>query len=89
MGHIMNELVQLVTMMVDEVLAEDPIDFLYLPIEEDNAKALVINQMTEYFLDLKSRCINTTDFDVAVLAVMSKLALENFVLQTQLRTKDG
>lgn len=76
-------LLEAVHELVDEILAEDPIDFGYLTIDEEHAKGLVISSMIEHFIKMEE----LENPVVSMLAACSKLALENFVLNLRLQER--
>ncbi|MEY3311625.1 MAG: hypothetical protein RL348_958 [Bacteroidota bacterium] len=70
--------------IVKDIESEDPIDWGMLSIDEYNATSLIINQMVEQY---NNNWINLPDDDKIkiLLASMSKLIIENFVLNVKLR----
>ncbi len=69
--------------LAKEVETEDPIDWGMLAIDEDQAYRLIASQVIELY--------NTTD-QVTMLASITKLIVENFVLNLKLyqqRTNNG
>ena len=81
MGH---KYYNAVTSLMEETLVEDPVDIGLLPIDEDEAKKLVILSMCEHWDRLQKNCENSDDLAITALTVMSKLAYENFVLHFQI-----
>jgi hypothetical protein len=68
--------------LVDEVLQEDPIDWGSLAVDEESSKNLIVLSMLELYEGMCKD--NATDAELALLAMATKLALENFCLHLQL-----
>jgi hypothetical protein len=65
-----------------EVESEDPIDFGMLAVDEDSMFKMIASSMLEHYesLDPENR-------DLMLLAVSTKLVVENFVLNLKLQQK--
>lgn len=81
----MNELeyAKLVSEMAKEVAKEDPIDFSYTDIDRDQIWDLMSSWIVEKYLKYKDTDQGTTIF----LATITKLVVENFVLNYKLLKK--
>ena len=76
-----------VTELMQEVEREDPIDWADLSIDESAATQVIVSSM----IDQYSRSwlvLSEHDRALAMLATMSKLVLENFVLNVRLRQRE-
>ena len=65
--------------LAKEVENGDPIDWGMLAVNEDDAYKLIATSMLEYFI-----CITGEDRELAMMATIVKLAVENFVLNLKL-----
>lgn len=72
-------IVEAVSVLVDDILAEDPIDWGLLPVDENAAKKMIVLSMVEQWENMK-RFDNP---EVLLLATAAKLALENFALHME------
>ena len=73
----------LIISLVNEILQEDPIDFSSAPgINPAEATRLVVLNMLEFYDELKS-VTSQQMVDAGIIAMLSKLSLENFVLHTE------
>lgn len=70
--------------IVKEIESEDPIDWGMLAIDEYNAMSMIINQMVEQY-NTKWTLLSHEDQIKILLASLSKLIIENFVLNVKLR----
>lgn len=70
--------------LVGEVLKEDPIDWGMLPLDEDIATELIVNQLVDRY-NTEWITFGEEDKNKILLASMAKLILENFVLNLKLR----
>ena len=70
------EYVNLVSEMAKEVAKEDPIDFAYLNIDEKQIFDLMSSHIVEKFYHYR----NTEEGQTIFLATITKLVVENFVL---------
>ncbi len=72
---------EVILSLVDEVLEEDPIDFSNLPpnVDVEEAKEIVYLNMLEHYAGIKAIPEEHLR-DVAILSILIKLALENYVL---------
>ena len=77
---------QLATLM-QEVEAEDPIDFADLPFNDEELRGLVAKHLCEMADAMES--FTPEDRNMALLAVAAKLVLENLVLHVQLLRQHG
>ena len=71
--------------LMEDTLAEDPVDLGMLPIDEENAKQLIITSMCEHWDTMVGNSSTQDELAVTALTIMSKLAYENFVLHLQLQ----
>jgi hypothetical protein len=79
----LQELTQLVTEMAREVAKEDPIDFAYLSIDEKQIFELMSSHIVEKYAQYR----NTEEGQVIFLATITKLVVENFVLNYKWQKK--
>lgn len=70
--------------IVKEIESEDPIDWGMLAIDEYNAMSMIVNQMVEQY-NTKWTLLSHEDQIKILLASLSKLIIENFVLNVKLR----
>jgi hypothetical protein len=70
--------------IVKEIESEDPIDWGMLAIDEYNAMSMIINQMVEQY-NTRWTLLSHEDQVKILLASLSKLIIENFVLNVKLR----
>jgi hypothetical protein len=68
--------------LAQEAEFKDPIDWGMLPIEESAAYRLMANSVVEQFND-----INDSDMLTVAMATITKLLVENFVLNYQLEKR--
>ena len=68
--------------LAQEAEFKDPIDWGMLPIEESAAYCLMANSVVEQFND-----INDSDMLPVAMATITKLLVENFVLNYQLEKR--
>lgn len=74
---------ELVLTLMSDIEREDPIDWGMLNIDESAAsRVIVLSMIEQYKRDWIT--LNDTDRAYAILATVSKLALENFVLNVRL-----
>jgi len=79
-----NEIANALSVLVDDVLTEDPIDWGLLSISEEEAKNTIVYSMVEHYSALRDRCGDSRDdVDLSLLAMATKLALENFALHAR------
>lgn len=78
-----NELYETISKLLDEMTAEDSIDMGQLSISEEESKNLIISSMIEHYSNLRDICNNRDDVEISLLAMATKLALENFILHSQ------
>ncbi|NDH66853.1 MAG: hypothetical protein EBY22_02890 [Gammaproteobacteria bacterium] len=81
----MNELVESLIELSKEIEAEDPIDWADLPISEDSVYSTIALSTVEAFDKIKDP--NTRSF--TMLATITKLVAENFVLNLKLQREYG
>ena len=72
---------EMILSLVDEVLEEDPVDFSNLPpnVDVDEVKQTVYLSMLEHYAGIK-QIPEEHLRDVAILSILVKLAIENYVL---------
>lgn len=70
--------------IVKEIESEDPIDWGMLAVDEYNAMSMIINQMVEQY-NTRWALLSHEDQIKILLASLSKLIIENFVLNVKLR----
>lgn len=70
------EYIQLVSEMAKEVAKGDPIDFAYLNIDENQIFDLMASHIVEKYAEYK----HTEEGQTIFLATITKLVVENFVL---------
>jgi hypothetical protein len=77
-GVVMNdaEYVTLIADMAREVNKEDPIDFAYLSIDENQ----IFDLMASHIVEKYRQYTNTEEGQIIFLATITKLVTENFVL---------
>lgn len=78
-----NELVNLIVELAKEVELEDPIDFGMLPIDEDATWHMMACNVIEMFR------VESESDKLVLLATITKLVVENFVLHAQLMNLQG
>ena len=86
-----NDLVDLVVGLAREVECEDPIDWGMLAVDEDTTYRLMASQIVEHFFegDLSQKAVTITDREMAMLSSITKLIVENFVLNLHLDHQRG
>lgn len=82
----MNTVLETSSKLLDDIIAEDPIEFQDLCIGEEESKQLILMNMTEKYFELKDK-FSEKDFDSMMVAIMSKLALETYVYYVKDLTK--
>lgn len=73
--------------LMQEIEREDPVDWADLRIDESAAARVIASSMIEQYRRDYST-LSDQDRDLAVIATMSKLVLENFVLNVRLRQRE-
>jgi hypothetical protein len=81
----MNETIEALIGLSKEIEAEDPIDWSDLPINEDTVYRTIATSTVEAFDKIKDP--NTRSF--TMLATITKLVAENFVLNLKLQGQYG
>ena len=76
-----------VLMLMSEIEREDPVDWADLRIDESAAARVIASSMIEQYRRDYS-VLSGQDRDYAIIATMSKLVLENFVLNVRLRQRE-
>ncbi len=76
-----------VLMLMSEIEREDPVDWADLRIDESAAARGIASRMIEQYRR-DYRALSGQDRDYAIIATMSKLVLENFVLNVRLRQRE-
>ena len=76
-----------VLMLMSEIEREDPVDWADLRIDELAAARVIASSMIEQYRRDYS-ALSGQDRDYAIIATMSKLVLENFVLNVRLRQRE-
>jgi len=85
-GHNMNYLEEYINQIVElakEVETEDPIDWGMLNIDEDAAYRLIALNVANHLN------VNDENSKITMLAVITKLTVENFILNLKLRGNSG
>lgn len=67
-----------------EIEAEDPIDYADLPFDEDDLRRLACCNVTELMESETYRGMNVPDRELMAAATITKLVLENMVLNARL-----
>jgi hypothetical protein len=75
---------QVCSELVDEILKEDPIDWGFLTVDEDNSKYLILCSMIQQYETIVKE-YQGKGRDAMLVAIMTKLALENFCLHLQVQ----
>lgn len=83
-----NDLVNLVADLAKEVENEDPIDWGMLPVSEDAAYATMASSIVEHFLG-ENPTESFTEREISMMASVTKLVVENFVLNLQIEHLRG
>ena len=83
-----NDLVNLVADLAKEVENEDPIDWGMLPVNEDTAYVTMASSIVEHFLG-ENPTESFTEREISMMASVTKLVVENFVLNLQLENMRG
>jgi hypothetical protein len=78
------EYVKLIAEMAREVNKEDPIDFGLLQIDDRRIWDLMASSVVERYLDYK----DTETGTIMYLSTITKLVVENFVLNLKLQSKN-
>lgn len=73
--------------LMQEVEREDPIDWADLSIDESAATQVIVSSMIDQYAR-SWLSLSEHDRALAMLATMSKLVLENFVLNVRLRQRE-
>lgn len=73
--------------LMQEVEREDPIDWADLSIDESTATQVIVSSMIDQYAR-SWLSLSEHDRALAMLATMSKLVLENFVLNVRLRQRE-
>ena len=73
--------------LMQEVEREDPIDWADLNIDESAATQVIVSSMIDQYAR-SWLSLSEHDRALAMLATMSKLVLENFVLNVRLRQRE-
>src|ERR1700712_4360290 len=74
-------------LLMQEVEAEDPIDFADLPFDDHELRSLIANHLCEMADAMQG--FSEEDRQLTLLAVAAKLVLENLVLNIQLLRRHG
>jgi hypothetical protein len=85
-GHNMNYLEEYINQVVElakEVETEDPIDWAMVNIDEDAAYRLIALNVINHLN------VNDENSKITMLAVITKLTVENFILNLKLRGNSG
>jgi len=85
-GHNMNYLEEYINQIVElakEVETEDPIDWAMVNIDEDAAYRLITLNVINHLN------VNDENSKLTMLAVITKLTVENFILNLKLRGNSG
>jgi hypothetical protein len=85
-GHNMNYLEEYINQIVElakEVETEDPIDWAMVNIDEDAAYRLIALNVINHLN------VNDENSKLTMLAVITKLTVENFILNLKLRGNSG
>jgi hypothetical protein len=72
---------EIIAMLAQEVEVNDPIDWSMLRVDEETAYKLIANQVLEQFGDKMDR--------LTILSTITKLVVENFVLNLKLIEKES
>jgi hypothetical protein len=75
------------SLLMQEVEAEDPIDFADLPFPESELRDLIANHLCEMADAMQG--FSEEDRHLTLMAVAAKLVLENLVLNVQLMRRHG
>jgi predicted Mrr-cat superfamily restriction endonuclease len=78
---------QQLELLMQEVEAEDPIDFADLPFDDHELRALIANHLCQMADAMEG--FSEEDRQLTLLAVAAKLVLENLVLNVQLLRRHG
>lgn len=78
---------QELALLMQEVEAEDPIDFADLPFDDAQLRDLIANHLCEMADAMAD--FSEEDRNLTLLAVAAKLVLENLVLNVQLLRRHG
>lgn len=73
--------------LVQEIQITDPIDYSGINVDPDSAARLIVLSVIEQF-ETQWAGLTDVDRDYAMVATVSKLVLENFILNLQLRTNE-
>lgn len=74
--------------LVQEIQVTDPIDYGSLSVDPDSAARLIVLSVIEQF-ETQWAGLEGIDKDYAMAATVSKLVLENFILNLQLRANEN
>ena len=80
-----NEYVKIVSELAQEVNKEDPIDFGVITIDESHIWELMASSVVEKYLSYK----DTDQGTMIYLSTITKLVVENFVLNYKLHNKNN
>lgn len=78
---------QELAVLMQEVEAEDPIDFADLPFDDTQLRDLIANHLCDMADAMQD--FSEEDRNLTLLAVAAKLVLENLVLNVQLLRRHG
>lgn len=67
-----------------EIESEDPIDYADLPFDEDDLRQLACNNVTELLESEAYRGLDAEERELMAAATITKLVLENLVLNARL-----
>jgi hypothetical protein len=73
--------------LVQEIQITDPIDYSNLSVDPDSAARLIVLSVIEQF-ETQWSGLTGIDRDYAMAATVSKLVLENFILNLQLKAHE-
>ena len=77
----------LVIDLVNEILQEDPIDWEYLSVSEESVIQLIANNTLNNFIK-SQESLSQEELEVLLLSSVTKLLVENFVLNLKLYKKN-
>lgn len=86
-----NDLVNLIVSLAKEVENEDPIDWGMLPVSEDIAYETMAMSIVDHFIekDLEKSAESFSERELSMMASITKLVVENFVLHLQIENLRG
>jgi hypothetical protein len=82
-GIQLNQLIEL----VEEIASEDPIDWAMLSVDEKTATELIANNLLEQYNTVWSS-MSESDRNLIMLATITKLVVENFVLNLRIQSEN-